>query len=156
MTDRPIHILLVEDNPDHAMMTTRALKKGKLNNSLHWVKDGQEALDYLFHQDAYADAAKAPTPGLVLLDLNLPKHSGFEVLERIKQDPILKTTPVIMLTTSGRDEEVNKCYTLGANSFITKPVEYEDFQKVVQKLECYWLLMGRLPNANAATGTEPS
>lgn len=154
MTERPIHILLVEDNPDHAMMTTRALKKGKLNNTLHWVKDGQEALDYLFRQDGYTDAEKAPGPVLVLLDLNLPKHSGFEVLERIKKDPNLKAIPVIMLTTSGRDEEVNKCYELGANSFITKPVQYEDFQEVVQKLEMYWLLVGRLPHVEAAAGTE--
>ncbi|MEW6325712.1 MAG: response regulator, partial [Nitrospirota bacterium] len=145
MTERPIHILLVEDNPDHAMMTTRALKRGKLNNTVHWVKNGQEALDYLFRQDGYADAGKAPTPGLVLLDLNLPKYSGFEILQRIKQDEALKALPVVMLTTSGRDEEVKKCYDLGANSYITKPVQFEDFADVIQKLELYWLLVNRLP-----------
>jgi two-component system response regulator len=150
--EMPINILLVEDNPDHAMLTMRALKQGKMKNTIHWVKDGQAALDFLFHQNAYADSQKAPTPGLVLLDLKLPKYNGFEVLEKIKQDPVLKVIPVVMLTTSGREEEIKKCYEAGANSFITKPVKFEEFSDRVRELELYWLLTNQLPHVATASG----
>ena len=137
-----IEILLVEDNPDHAELTRRALESGNMANQVHWVKDGQEALEYLFKKGAYKDA---PRPGLVLLDIKLPKVSGLEVLEKIKKDEALRVIPVIMLTTSDRDEEALKCYNYGANSFITKPVKFSEFSERVKALKLYWLLTNRGP-----------
>ncbi len=137
-----IHILLVEDNPDHAELTRRALENGNVGNRVTWVKDGQEALDYLFRRGAYAEALR---PGLILLDINLPKVSGVEVLKKIKEDEGLRVIPVIMLTTSDRDEEAHKCYRFGANSFITKPVKFNEFSEKVRSLKLYWLLVNRPP-----------
>lgn len=135
-----MEILLVEDNPDHAELTRRALENGNVVNKVTWVKDGQEALDYLFQKGAYAEA---PRPGLILLDINLPKVSGVEVLKKIKVDEALRVIPVIMLTTSDRDEEAHKCYSFGANSFITKPVKFNEFTEKVRSLKLYWLLVNR-------------
>lgn len=140
-----VRILLVEDNPDHALMVKRALSKGKLVNEIAWVKDGQEALDYLFHQGVYTDGGSASTPGLILLDLKLPKLDGFEVLSRMKQTPRLKMIPVIILTTSAQEEEINRCYALGANSYITKPVQFSEFAEKIKDLELYWILTNKLP-----------
>ncbi|MEO5657008.1 MAG: response regulator [Nitrospiria bacterium] len=148
--DAKTEILLVEDNPDHAELTMRALRKGSLANHILWVKDGVEALDALRSQHAYADRASRPLPGLVLLDLNLPKLSGLEVLQAMKSDPVLRVIPVIMLTTSGRDDEVKKSFELGANSFVTKPVQFSEFSKKIRQIELYWLLVNRLPSAAAA------
>lgn len=137
-----IEILLVEDNEDHAELTLRALKDGNVVNKVYWVKDGQEALDYLFQNGPFADAH---LPGLVLLDINLPKVNGLEILKKIKQTDALRIIPVIMLTTSDRDEEALKCYSFGANSFITKPVKFNEFSERVKSLKLYWLLTNRGP-----------
>ena len=137
-----IDILLVEDNPDHAELTRRALEDGNVQNQVHWVKDGQAALDYLFQTGAYTGVSR---PGLILLDIKLPKVNGVEVLAKIKHDDTLRIIPVIMLTTSDRDEEALKCYNAGANSFITKPVKFGEFSEKVKALKLYWLLTNRGP-----------
>ncbi|WP_238339195.1 response regulator [Candidatus Manganitrophus noduliformans] len=143
----PIEILLVEDNPDHAELTRRSLMSGSVANRVAWVKDGQEALDYLFKKEPYANA---PRPGLILLDINLPKVNGLEVLKKIKETEDLRVIPVIMLTTSDRDEEALKCYNFGANSFITKPVKFTEFSEKVKSLKLYWLLVNRPPKSDAS------
>lgn len=141
---RPLHILLVEDNPDHAELTQRALVDGRLTNAVVWVKDGAEALDYLFGRGQYAGAAR---PGLILLDLKLPKIDGVKVLRQIKDDPELASIPVVMLTTSAHDEEIRACYAAGANSFVTKPMQFGEFAQKVAAIRLYWTLTNRLPGA---------
>jgi CheY-like chemotaxis protein len=139
-----VDILLVEDNSDHAELTIRTLRKGKLANTVLWVRDGLEAMDLLHRRNAYADQAGKPLPGLVLLDVNLPKRSGLDVLSDIKGDPVLRAVPVVMLTTSGREEEVRRSFELGANSFVTKPVRFDEFSEKIQQVEQYWFLINRL------------
>ncbi len=136
-----IKILLVEDNPDDIVISQRALKEAKVINELYVVKDGQEALDFLFHQGEYQDPSTSPTPGLILLDLNLPKVNGLEILEKIKENPTLKRIPVVVLTVSKRDEDLIKGYDLGCNSFIQKPVEFDKFVEVVKEVGLYWGLL---------------
>lgn len=143
--DRVVNILLVEDNPDDVKITERALKQGKVVNKLFIVRDGQEALDFLFHRGDYADPQKAPRPGLILLDINLPKVSGIEVLKEIKSNPELRRIPVIMLTVSKRDEDVINSYDLGVNSYIVKPVEFEKFVETIKNIELYWILTNVAP-----------
>ena len=133
-------ILLVEDNPDHAELTLRALKDGNVVNAVFWVKDGAEALDFLEQRGPYADPDTAPRPGLILLDINLPKMDGHEVLRRIKTNEVLRTIPVVMLTTSARDDEVSRCYRSGANSYVCKPMRFTDFIEQVRIVKLYWLL----------------
>jgi len=140
-----VEILLVEDNPDHAELTRWALENGNVANQVHWVKDGQEAVDYLLKKGSYANVRR---PGLILLDIKLPKLSGLEVLKKIKEDEELRVIPVIMLTTSDRDEEALKCYNAGANSFITKPVKFSEFSEKIKALKFYWLLTNRGPKAS--------
>jgi len=142
-----VPILLVEDNPDHAELTMTALEDGGLANPIYWVKDGEEALDYLFRRGKYADPSTSPRPGLILLDLRLPKRDGMEVLQAIKADSELATIPVVILTTSKRDEEVVRGYQLGANSFVSKPVDFLEFMETVRQVKMYWLLTNRLPAA---------
>jgi chemotaxis family two-component system response regulator Rcp1 len=141
----PVNILLVEDNPNDVEMTVRALKAGpvRLTNNLTIARDGQEALDALFsHRNG-----GVPKPSLILLDLNLPKVDGREVLEKIKADRKLKRIPVVVLTVSSREEDVARCYDLGVNTFITKPVRFEDFVEVVKVIKQYWIIAGTLPQA---------
>lgn len=138
-----VDILLVEDNPDHAELTIRTLRQGRLANAVLWVRDGIEAMDLLHRRNAYADHAGRPLPGLVLLDVNLPKRSGLDVLSEIKGDPVLRVVPVVMLTTSGREEEVRKSFELGANSFVTKPVRFDEFSERIRQIEQYWFLINR-------------
>ncbi len=142
-----INVLLVEDNPDHAELTLKALKDGNVLNEIAWVKDGEEALDFLYHRGRYADAAKAPRPGLILLDLRLPKVDGHEVLRQIKGDEDLRSIPVIMLTTSEREDEICQSYKAGANSFVSKPVRFPDFVERVRSLKLYWVLTNLLPGS---------
>lgn len=137
----PVNILLVEDNPNDVEITRRALEKGRVRNELTVARDGQEALDILFGNGN----GGAPRPGLILLDLNLPKVDGREVLEKIKADPKLKRIPVIVLTVSTREEDVIRSYDLGVNTFISKPVRFEDFIKVVTTIKEYWILIATLP-----------
>jgi CheY-like chemotaxis protein len=139
----PVNILLVEDNPNDVEMTVRALKAGpvRLTNHLTIAQDGQEALDILFgHGDG-----EVPKPSLILLDLNLPKVDGREVLEKIKADRKLKRIPVVVLTVSSREEDIARCYDLGVNTFVTKPVRFEDFIQVVTTIKEYWIVAGTLP-----------
>lgn len=151
---RAVDILLVEDNVDHATLTMRALKDGNVLNEIFWVKDGQEALDFLFQRGRYAHETPAPRPGLILLDIRLPKVDGHEVLRQIKSDPALRTIPVIMLTTSERDDEIATCYGNGANSFVSKPVKFTEFVQTVKSVKLYWVMVNRLPEP-AASGASP-
>ena len=148
MTDpavgRPVEILLVEDNPGDVRLTEEVLKEQKVRNTLHTVGDGEEAMAFLRRQGKYANA---PRPGLVLLDLNLPRKDGREVLAEIKRDEDLKSLPVVILTTSQAEEDVLKAYGLHANCYITKPVDLEQFLKVVQSIEDFWLTVVKLPTA---------
>jgi CheY-like chemotaxis protein len=137
----PVNILLVEDNPNDVEITRRALEKGRVRNELTVARDGQEALDILFGNGN----SGVPRPGLILLDLNLPKVDGREVLEKIKADPKLKRIPVIVLTMSTREEDVMRTYDLGVNTFISKPVRFDDFMKVVMTIKEYWILIATLP-----------
>lgn len=137
MSDENVEILLVEDNPTDAELTMRALKKNLISNSIVHVKDGAEALAYLFREDGSPINMK---PKVILLDLKLPKLSGSEVLARIKSDPTTKMIPVVVLTSSREDSDLQKCYDLGANSYIVKPVDFESFVKAVAELGFYWLL----------------
>ncbi|MFH1288759.1 MAG: response regulator [bacterium] len=138
MAEAFINILLVEDNPDDIEITKRAFKEAKLLNKLYIVRDGQEAVDFLFHQGVYNDPLNAPKPGLVLLDINMPKMNGTEVLKRIKEDNVLKTIPVVMLTVSKRDEDIVRSYNYGCNSFIQKPVEFDKFVELIKEIGLYW------------------
>ena len=145
MKGKPIDILLVEDNEDHAELTLRALQNNNLTNDTYVVKDGQEALDFVYHQGKYEDTKKYPRPGLILLDINLPKVTGLEVLETLKKNPDFKSIPIIMLTTSSRDEEIARSYAGGANSYITKPVDFGEFAKKIKDLKLYWTIVNSLP-----------
>ncbi|MCL4119512.1 UNVERIFIED_CONTAM: hypothetical protein GTU68_014416, partial [Idotea baltica] len=138
-----IEILLVEDNPGDIRLTQEAFKEGNLNTNLNAVTDGVKALDYLYKRGEYANVSR---PELILLDLNLPKKDGREVLEAIKGDEDLKTIPVIILTTSSSDFDVNRCYDLLANCFITKPIDFDSFMDVILSIESYWLKLASLPS----------
>ena len=147
MKGKPVDILLVEDNPDHAELTIKALKQNNVSNEVYVVNDGQEALDFMYHQGKYADEKDFPRPGLILLDIKLPKVDGIEVLKQLKDDPQFKSIPVIMLTTSDRDEEIAKSYAGGANSYVVKPMDFEEFMKKVRELKLYWTITNSLPKA---------
>jgi len=137
----PIEILLVEDNPGDARLTQEALRDAKVRNNLHVVLDGVEALAFLRRQGKHA---AVPRPGLILLDLNLPKKDGREVLEEIKQDDQLRHIPIVILTTSQAEKDIIESYRLRANAFVTKPVDLEQFLKVVQSIEHFWLEIVKL------------
>jgi CheY-like chemotaxis protein len=141
----PVEILLVEDNPGDVRLTKEALKEGKVYNNLHWAKDGVEALEFLRQQGKHAGA---PRPDIILLDLNLPKKDGREVLAVIKTDSELKHIPVVVLTTSKAEEDVLKSYALHANCYVTKPVDLEKFIQVVQSIDRFWLTVVTLPPAD--------
>ena len=141
-TVRAIEILMVEDNPGDVRLTREALKGGKVCNQLNVVEDGVAALDYLYKRAPHQLAAR---PDLVLLDLNLPKKDGREVLSAIKSDPALKTIPVVILTTSQAEEDVLRAYNLNANCYVTKPVDFDQFTRIVQTIEEFWLTVVTLP-----------
>ena len=146
MTDSTaVDILLVEDNPDDVELTGRALRKAKLANPIFVVSDGAEALDFLFRRGAYADRPDH-TPKVVLLDLKLPKVDGLEVLRRIKGDERTRVIPVVVLTSSREESDVVESYRLGVNSYIVKPVDFEQFLAAVERLGLYWLLLNEPPN----------
>jgi two-component system, chemotaxis family, response regulator Rcp1 len=138
----PVEILLVEDNPGDFRLTQEALHEGKVYNNLHWAKDGVDALDFLKRRGKHANA---PRPDIILLDLNLPKNDGREVLSEIKQDDDLKAIPVVILTTSQAEEDVLRSYDLHANCYVTKPVDLEKFIVVVQSIDRFWLTVVTLP-----------
>jgi two-component system, chemotaxis family, response regulator Rcp1 len=140
--NRPVEILLVEDNPGDERLTREALKEGKVYSNLHWVKDGVEAMSFLRREGKYADV---PRPDIILLDLNLPKKDGREVLQDIKNDDALKRIPVVVLTTSKAEEDVLRTYNLHANCYVTKPVDLEKFIVVVKSIDVFWLTVVTLP-----------
>ncbi len=140
-----VEILLVEDNPTDAELATMALKEGNLANKLVWVKDGAEALDFLFATGAYANRTIESSPKVVLLDLRLPKVDGLEVLRRLKGDARTKRVPVVVVTSSKEDRDVVASYDLGVNSYISKPIEFDEFAKVISNLGLYWLVINRPP-----------
>ena len=140
---RPIEILLVEDNPGDVRLAIEALRESKVRNNLHVVRDGVEALAFLCQEDPYTDA---PRPDLILLDLNLPRKDGREVLADIKADPRLHTIPVVILTTSRAEQDVLRSYELQANCYITKPVDLDQFITVVKSIEDFWLTIVTLPH----------
>ena len=140
-----IEILLVEDNMDDAEMTIHALRKNNLANKLIHMKDGEEALDFLFGTGNFIGRDVNLKPSLILLDLKMPKIDGLEVLERVKSNEATKKIPVVILTSSKEDPDVSKCYELGANSYIVKPVEFGSFIKAVSELGMYWMILNQPP-----------
>jgi len=142
-----VEILMVEDTEADAELAMRALRKRGLANHLVWVKDGAEALDFLFATGEYAGRNVDCHPKVVLLDLRLPKVSGIEVLRRLKADERTRQIPVVVLTSSKEEVDLEACYSLGVNSYITKPVEFDEFAKVVGEMGLYWLLVNKLPQA---------
>ena len=138
MGERGVDILLVEDNPDHAQFTLKALGDHKAVGRTFWVKDGQEALDYLHRRNQWGDASMSPRPGLILLDINLPKVTGHEVLKAIKSSAALRSIPVVMLTTSADSTEVLATYRAGANSYVTKPLKFALYRDQMKVLRDYW------------------
>jgi CheY-like chemotaxis protein len=142
---QPIEVLLVEDDPGDELMTREAFEENKVRNNLHVARDGEEALDFLNRRGEYADA---PRPDLVLLDLNLPKFDGRQVLAEIKADENLRTIPVVVLTTSGAEEDILRSYQLHANAYVTKPVDFARFIQVVRQIDDFFVSVVRLPARN--------
>ena len=142
---RAITILLADDDEDDRKLAQDALVESRLANDLHTVEDGEELMDYLLRRGKYAALADSPRPGLILLDLNMPKKDGREALREIKADPSLRQIPVVVLTTSKAEEDIYRTYDLGANSFITKPVMFESLVKVMRELGTYWFEIVELP-----------
>jgi two-component system, response regulator len=159
MTTRQVEILLVEDNPDDVELTLHALRKEKLANNIHVARDGEEAMEFLFCSGSHAARSFERPPRLVLLDLKLPKVDGMEVLKRLKADPRTKAIPVVILTSSKEERDLINGYGLGANSYIQKPVDFEQFRDTIKNVGLYWLVINQLPVANslsqaASTGNE--
>ena len=142
LTPRPIHILMVEDDPADVRLTREALKNKKVHTTMDTVEDGLEAMAYLRREDNYAGM---PRPDLILLDLNMPRMDGREVLSELKKDPRLKSIPVIVLTTSEGEEDILSAYEMNANCYITKPVDWKQFIRVVELIEDFWLTVVKLP-----------
>lgn len=144
MAKQDPHVLLVEDNASDGELTLRALKKHNLANEVTWVRDGAEALEFIHCTGAYSRRSSG-NPVLILLDLKLPKVNGLQVLERLKSDPDTKAIPIVVLTSSAEDRDLEAAYQLGANSYLVKPVEFGAFMEVVSKAGVYWLIDNRLP-----------
>ncbi|MDP2388155.1 MAG: response regulator [Bacteroidota bacterium] len=145
MKNNEIEILLVEDNTGDAELTIRALRKSNMANKLVHLENGADALDYIFAEGIYAHRNMDNLPRVILLDLNMPKINGIEVLQKIKSDERTKKIPVVVLTSSKEDPDIERCYELGVNSYIVKPVEFEKFMKAVGELGLYWLLLNQSP-----------
>ena len=145
MSCEPATILIIEDEEAHAELTHRAIRKAGNANRIDIVPDGEQALDYLFNRGKYTDKKEYPYPGLILLDIKLPGIDGIEVLKHIKEHPTLRQIPVIMLTTSEREEDVAKSYFHYANSYLTKPVGFKEFEDKVKQIDFYWLILNEPP-----------
>jgi two-component system, response regulator len=147
MSDGPVEILLVEDNPNDVELTLHALQKNNFSNRIHVVRDGAEALDFIFATGSYAGRSVNDVPKVILLDLKLPKVDGLEVLKRIKADPRTRIIPVVVLTSSAEESDIVASYHLGVNSYIVKPVDFQQFTEAVRQLGLYWLLLNQPPRA---------
>jgi CheY-like chemotaxis protein len=145
----PIVILMADDDSDDRLLTKRALEASRVVNDLRFVEDGEELMDYLLQRGGYADSDAAPRPGLILLDLNMPRKDGREALAEIKKDPALHRIPVVVMTTSKAEEDVLRSYDLGANSYITKPVTFERLVELMKTLGTYWVEFVKLPSNQA-------
>ena len=145
MNDQRIDILLIEDNPDEAALTIRSLKKNHLTNNLIHIDDGEKALDFIFSRGEFSSNQTSLHPKLILLDLNLPKVNGLEILRIIKSDESTKRIPVVVLTSSREERDIIDSYELGVNSYIVKPVDFESFSKAISELGLYWLLLNEIP-----------
>ncbi len=145
---KPVVILMADDDSDDRLMTKEALQESKLANEFRVVENGEELLDYLRRKGKFADPASSPRPGVILLDLNMPRKDGREALKEIKADPELRRIPVVILTTSKAEEDVYRTYDLGANSYIMKPVSFEGLVEVMQGLGRYWVEIVELPNGD--------
>jgi two-component system response regulator len=143
----PVQILIVEDNPNDAELTLRALKKNNLMNEVHVAEDGQEALDFIFCSGKFSARNQAKPLKVIFLDLKLPKVSGLEVLARIKSDPKTKMLPVVVITSSKEDPDIKAAYALGTNGYVVKPIEFNDFMKAMQNTGLFWLLVNEPPKA---------
>jgi CheY-like chemotaxis protein len=142
---KPITILMADDDEDDRMLAQEALEECRLANDLHFDEDGEELLDYLYHRGQFAPQSLSPRPGLILLDLNMPRKDGREALQAIKADPELRHIPIVVLTTSQAEEDIYRTYDLGANSYITKPVTFESLVEVMKILGRYWFEIVELP-----------
>jgi len=141
-----VEILLVEDNPDDAQLALRALKKSNVSNQILWVKDGEEALDYMFFRGDYTHRKQGPNPKLILLDLKMPKVDGLEVLAEIRKHPETKSTPIVILTSSQEERDITESYQLGVNSYIVKPVDFQKFAESIKDVGFYWLVLNKRSN----------
>lgn len=145
MNHQDTEILFAEDSEDDAVLTMRALKKGGLSNVIFHVKNGAEALDFLFSKGYYENQPIPSHLKLILLDLKMPKVSGMQVLEKVKQDPVLKKIPIVILTSSKEDPDIKSCYDLGANSYIVKPVDSDNFFDTIKDMGLYWMILNQPP-----------
>lgn len=145
MDETIVEILLVEDNPNDVTLTLRALRRHNLSNRIHVVRDGAEALEFIFGTGAYAEHGLEPAPKVILLDLKLPKVDGLEVLQRIKTDSRTRVIPVVVLTSSREQRDIIESYQLGVNSYIVKPVDFEQFTEAMRQLGLYWVLLNQPP-----------
>jgi CheY-like chemotaxis protein len=150
-SDQRIRILLAEDDPDDRLLTRRALEKSRIANTIATVEDGEELMDYLRHEGEYSNPEDAPRPGLILLDLNMPRMDGREALKKIKSDPELRRIPVIVLTTSEAEQDILQSYDLGVNAFVTKPVTFDGLADAVQALGDFWFEIVKLPSERDAS-----
>ncbi|NCC23820.1 MAG: response regulator [Deltaproteobacteria bacterium] len=141
---KAVEILMVEDNPDDVLLTREALKDAKVHSVLHVVQDGEEAFLFLRRQGPFTES---PRPDIILLDLNLPRKDGHEVLREIKADPVLRTIPVVVLTTSDNEDDIERAYDCHVNCYVTKPVDFDQFMKVVRSIEDFWFTVVKLPRA---------
>ncbi|MDA2914266.1 response regulator [Acidobacteriia bacterium AH_259_A11_L15] len=149
MTQEEVHILLVEDNPADVELTLHTFRNGNLRNRIHVARDGEEALDFLFCRGPYSVRTFEHAPKLILLDLKLPKVDGMEVLRQVKGDPRTKAIPVVILTSSKEEKDMVNSYQLGVNSYIQKPVDFNQFRETVKQLGLYWLVVNEPPPTNA-------
>lgn len=146
MTGEPLRILYVEDDPAHAEISLRNLRKARISNTITHVTDGQQALDYLFHEGEFSDHATSPTPNLILLDLRLPKVDGLEVLARVKNDEKLQKIPIVVLTTSAAEVDILKAYSYNVNSYLVKPLDFNVFSQLLESFGFYWLAWNKYPD----------
>ena len=154
MTEKPVDILLVEDNPSDVELSLYALRKHKIVNQVQVARDGVDALDFLFCTGQFTDRHIEDTPRVIFLDLKLPRVDGMEVLRRVKSDERTSRIPVVVLTSSREERDLSRCYRLGVNSYVVKPIEFEKFTEVVTRLGYYWLSLNELPVNRVSSGEE--